>query len=221
MPPNLPINYKTETNRYRYYFLELNRLYQKPVTQVSIFVLFTIVSIIFFAVFAIRPTLLTIAELLKKIEDQRSVLSLAEKKSAALTTAQQQLDMLEPNQEALFKAVPDNYQIQELLKSVEAVAGELSIPFKNLKIDQIEYPPSKPDNNIREIKFNIGLQATYPQIKAFMSKLQQLPRLVTVDSLTITSPEKTASGTKAEDEKTPIEATLTCRVYYLNRETSK
>ena len=45
--------------------------YQKPIAQVSTELFFTIGATIFFAAFAIRPTILTMTDLVKEIQDKR------------------------------------------------------------------------------------------------------------------------------------------------------
>jgi hypothetical protein len=50
----------------------LNAFYQKPVAKVSLELFLSVGTIIFFAMFAIRPTLLTMSDLVKEIEDKRN-----------------------------------------------------------------------------------------------------------------------------------------------------
>jgi uncharacterized protein (UPF0333 family) len=47
--------------------------YQKPIARVSIELILSVLIVILFAVFAIRPTLITMAELVKEIEDKKEL----------------------------------------------------------------------------------------------------------------------------------------------------
>lgn len=211
MALNNAFNYKTESNRYNYYYRRLKVFYQKPVTKVSSAVLFSLSTTIFFAVFAIRPTLITISELLRKIEDQKVVLEKAEKKAAALATAQQIYNQISENLYVIDEAVPPDYQIQKLLLSLEASAANLGIPINNLSLDKVKYP-IKPANSasIQEVKFVISFDANYPDAKKLISNMSQLPRLVSLDSISFAQAEIERRNTNAE----AIQVNLNCRVFY-------
>ena len=66
--------------RYQRYFVDLSRFYQKKQTRVYTGLVLTILTTIFFLIFAIRPTLITIAGLIKKIEDQKIIVEKLDKK---------------------------------------------------------------------------------------------------------------------------------------------
>lgn len=216
----LPFNYKTEASRYRYYYQRLHILYQKPITQVSSALLFTIGTIVFFAVVAIKPTLETVAELTKKIEDQKIILSQAEKKVAALATAQQQYESIDAYLPALNEAIPTTYAAQQLLHDIESVAGSLKLPISSLKLSNIEFPPpSTPKDTIREITFTVTLNALYPSAKMFMQSLELLPRLVIIDSLSMSTNE----GKRSSAQTIPgqIQINAQCKTFYrINEKTA-
>lgn len=218
------MNYKQETNRYRYYYRRLERFYHTQPVQVSTAVLFTIGTIIFFAVFAIRPTLQTIAELLKKIDDQREVLNQAERKTTMLATAQEQYNNAEKYLPALDMAIPADYETQSLLKYIEAAAAELQIPISSIQIDGIKNPIPKKAVGIQEISFNLTLDVPYPQLKLFINRLQQLPRVITITNITMNSDvEKKKSPTTTN---TNVSTSLACKTYFVstkesNNETSR
>jgi len=98
--------YKNDYSRYRQYYHRLWIFYQKPTAKVSVALLLTIFTIIFFAVFAIRPTLLTVAELVKKIQDKKESLTQIEQKAAQLASAQQAYIAAQSNLPLLDLALP-------------------------------------------------------------------------------------------------------------------
>ncbi len=207
-------NYKTEINRYNYYYRRLQVFYQKPSVQVSSAVLFAIGSIIFFAVFAIKPTLVTIAELQKKIADQRQVLQKAEKKASALATAQQQYYQIQSSLSTLDEAIPGDYQLQSLLLSIEALAASLNASIANLRLSQVEYPiPAAKSPAIGEISFNLSFTATYQDAKSVISQLNLLPRLIVIDSISIGQPSLTRQTQASSSEA--LEINLKCRTFFI------
>lgn len=214
MAINNTFNYKTESGRYNYYYRRLKIFYQKPVTQVSSAVLFTIFTIIFFAVFAIRPTLITISELLKKINDQKIVLEKAQKKAASLATAQQLYNQASADLPVIDQAIPPDYRLQQLLLWLESTAGNLDIPINNLAVTKLQYPlEPKKTAAIQEIPFTISFLTNYPQAKVLLSNLSQLPRLISIDTISFSLPELAAQN----DSSSPtneIKVSLNCRIFY-------
>jgi Tfp pilus assembly protein PilO len=212
-------NYKTESNRYNYYYRRLQIFYQKPVTKVSTAVLFSLTTILFFAIFAIRPTLITIGELLKKIENQKVVLTKAENKVAALATAQELYDQISPDLPVLESAVPVEYQVQQLLLHLEAVAGNLGVPINNLSLSKLVYPPDpKAANSSHEIDFTVSFDASYPNAKLLVANLDQLPRLISLNSISFTKPTDASHDPSASTDTITIN--LNCQTYYYPESTN-
>jgi Tfp pilus assembly protein PilO len=213
--PNTPlINYKTEANRYRYYYGRIFRFYQKPITQVSSAVLFTLILIIFFALFAIKPTLETIAELITKIETQQTVLAQAQKKVAALAVAQNQLTEISSAIPSLDKGIPNEYQLQSILQSIESLAGSLNISISNLRMTNIVYPLKPPTSQtvtVEEMLYSISFTATYSDAKILITNMNRLPRLFKVESITFNQPETQAQGFAPDT----IQVTTQFKTFYL------
>ena len=86
----LKSDYQLNYARYKHYYRQIWKFYQKPSAKVSSALLLTIFTTIFFAIFAIKPTLVTVAELLKTIEDQEEVVGKLKKKAASLAQAQEE-----------------------------------------------------------------------------------------------------------------------------------
>lgn len=204
------INYKTESNRYRYYYRRLVAFYQKPVTQVSSAVLFTLAIIIFFAVFAIKPTLETIAQLITKIEAQELVLEQAKKKTTALAAAQEKLTTIESALPALESAIPASYQIQQITRSIESIAGTQNLALNNLRVSSVTYPIQPSSSPIEEISLNISFDSTYPEAKILLVTLSQLPRLLALETISITQPEFSARELSADT----IQVNIQAKAYY-------
>lgn len=213
MAANSAFNYKTESNRYNYYYRRLKIFYEKPVTQVSSAVLFSLATILFFAVFAIRPTLITIGELLKKIDNQEVILEKAEKKVASLASAQQLYNKVAPSLAMIDTAVPPDYQIQQLLLAIEASAAQQNIPINNLSLSKLEYPVSQPKAySVQELEFTLSFDTSYPSARLLLSSLEQLPRLVSLDSISFR--QGNGANQRANTQADAITVTLNGRVFY-------
>jgi Tfp pilus assembly protein PilO len=187
---NPSFNYKTDIARYRYYYQRLNLIGKKPITQVSAALLFTLGAIIFFGVVAIKPTLETISQLNQKIAEQKRILDQAEKKVAALSTAQQQYESVVEYLPVLDEAIPAEYAAKQLIHDLEAVAAQNSLPIQSFKVSDLEFPiPAGKNDEIRELNFTLTLEVPYPQAKAMLTQLEHLPRLMTIKSLSMSTNE--------------------------------
>lgn len=203
MAGTVTYNYKQEYSRYRHYFGRIYQFYQKPEAKVSTALLLTIFTTVFFAVFAIRPTLVTIAELLRKIEDQQQILTEMKKKSASLATAQQEYSAAESTIMLLDQAIPQTPNIDKLIPLLETNASSHEVPLKSLSVEEFKLKVPDPNTAIaEEIGLSINANASYPLIKHFLIDLLRLPRLIHADTVTI------GLGNNPSDQNTTEQPTI-------------
>ena len=81
-------DWQTEYHRYRRYFTDLGRFHQTKKTRVYTGIILSLLTVTFFIIFAIKPTLTTITQLVKQTKDQKLVVGELEKKIASLSQAQ-------------------------------------------------------------------------------------------------------------------------------------
>jgi Tfp pilus assembly protein PilO len=210
-------NYKLEYTRYRHYFHNLWSLYQKPSVKVSSALLLTLFTIIFFAAFAIRPTLVTVAELIKKIDDQRQVLEQMKKKSAALASAQQEYMSVQAKLPLINTAVPPDEAIPDLIKIIEGTAAFHQLALESLSIGDIVYadPKSPQPAGPQTRTISLSVTGTYDSINTFLKDLQRLPRLSTLETVNFSPPKDAQTQTGG-----PIQITVSFKVHYLPRDDS-
>jgi Tfp pilus assembly protein PilO len=186
--------YKNEYNRYRQYYHRLWVFYQKPAAKVSIALLLTIFTIIFFAVFAIRPTLLTVAELVKKIQDKKETLAQIEQKAAQLASAQQEYITAQSNLPLLATALPDKPNAQQLMQLIEATAAYHQISLQNVSIGTVSYSqkaiPYSP--GIQKIPISLSVSADYSSLNAFLYDLSRLNRQYSINTVSFILDESTS-----------------------------
>jgi Tfp pilus assembly protein PilO len=182
-------NYKQDYTRYRYYFGRIYQYYQKPVAKVSTALLLTIFTTIFFAVFAIRPTLITIAELLRKIEDQRATLTEMKKKAAALNTASQEYNNEAQTRERLNQAIPETDNVASLIKIIEGTAAQNGVAITDLSVQEYTYAPQKEvaKSTAEELEVSTTTTSIYPSLRQLIRDLFFVPRLIAIDNLTFTT----------------------------------
>jgi Tfp pilus assembly protein PilO len=167
--------------------LTLEKFYQNPIAQVSIELFLTIGLVLFLALFAIRPTLVTMSDLLKEIEDKNKLNEQLGKKVAALGTAQTQYLALETRLPILDQAIPSDPTIIEVLKIIEKTASDTGIIIESAGVNEI---PTKPaaqpvfeQLQKTDITVAVSIVGDYASIRDFVSALQNSRRTLVIDSV--------------------------------------
>lgn len=194
-------NYSLSASRYQHYYRQLWKFYEKPSVKVSLALLLTVFTILIFAVFAIRPTLTTIAELVREIDDQKIVLEKMEEKAAALASAQQAFIRERESIVLLNEAIPAELEVQSLIEFIEATATSHKLPLSNLSLREVVYEKLVYDEDtLVEIPFTISTEADYEVLHAFLTDLLRLPRYIVLDSMSFSEPRNNGNEDQVGSE---------------------
>lgn len=166
--------------------------YQKPVARVSIELILSVIVVIFFALFAIRPTLITMADLVKEIADKKEINKQMNLKLASLASAQEQYDLYQSQFYLLDEAIPRQLDLVKSLKKIEKLAGEGEFVIDRMSIQKV---PATVDTELLSGNFgdyqrefltiNVGVIGSYMQIREFIEKIMNLRQVVVVDQVLI------------------------------------
>ncbi|MBU1033430.1 type 4a pilus biogenesis protein PilO [Patescibacteria group bacterium] len=160
--------------------------YKNPVARVSLELVFSILAIIFFAIFAIKPTLQTMTELVKEINDKRALDEQLNQKIASLNTAQSQYEKYSSQFYLLDEAIPKTANLVESLKIVEKIASENNLAIQGITISSVPDELVKADANQSKresLTFNIDLVGDYVNIRQFIEGLMDSRRMMIVDQV--------------------------------------
>lgn len=164
--------------------------YRQPVARVSLELILSILAVIFFAVFAIRPTLLTMADLVKEIADKRELDKQMDLKIASLSTAEEQYQKYEDQFYLLDQAIPRQFDLVKSLKIIEKIAGEDQLAISRISLSAIPDPITEAAVTADLNKFkrdfllvNISVTGDYLVIRRFVEKLISLRQLMIVDQV--------------------------------------
>lgn len=174
----------------------LQKFYQKPVARVSLELFFSIIAILFFATFAIRPTLLTMSDLLNEIEDKEKLDTQLSQKVAALSSVQPLYFQLENRLVVLDDAIPSTPQLIYSLKIIEKIASEIGLVINGINVSKI------PDENITiaqnislasfekiDVPVAISVESDYPTIRQFVENLKNYRRSFIIDTIVFSTKE--------------------------------
>jgi len=198
------------TNKQRQLTDTLLAFYNQPVARASLELFLTIGTVAFFALFAIRPTLLTMSNLIKELDDKKVLDTQLSEKIASLQSSQIQYAQLEQRLPLLDEAIPLRPQFYEAIVLVEKVASDNNLVIQNLSLQTIpadkELDQPLTSQTRQFLPFRVTLSGDYESIKNFVSQVQSLRRLFTVESIVFNA--------KEEKQQRRLEATLNIYAYY-------
>lgn len=171
----------------------LNQFYTKPIAVVSFELLLSLGLVIFLGLFAIKPTLVTMSDLIKEIEDKKELNEQLDKKIAALGTAQTLYLSLEDRLKVLDEAIPSQPQLIRSLKVVEKLATDNQVIIESLSVTTI------PEETISEVNLarltrtplptTVTVVGDYLSIRAYVESLRSMRRSFVVDTVTFSIEE--------------------------------
>lgn len=179
--------------------IELNRFYEKPVTRISAALILSLLSIGFFAFAAIRPTLQTMAELLKQIEEKKTLNTQLSTKINALGIAQSNLVAKEPLFGALDVAIPASPDFTTLMAVVEKVASENQVTFDSSQTEkvplEVKTSTSTAAQTLVSYPINLSFSGKYENLIALMREIQSLKRVIVIDRFDISADQSSSEKT--------------------------
>jgi len=185
--------------RYKEVFLNVSALYKKRADlRAFLEIVLSIVAVIIFLLFALKPTALTIISLVQQIKEERSTLASLTQKVSDLQKAK---TLLTQNQRYLGNidiAVATSPNPDIFAKQVGGVAAKDGVSLVGLTMDNIVLvgTPKKTSssqdvvplpNNSYEIAYSIVIKGSYPNIESFLKDLENIRVISRIDSMTVTS----------------------------------
>ena len=191
------LGWRQQYLRYRSYFLDIAAVYKKR-KDVRVFLetILTLITISFFAVFALRPTLLTIAELVRNIKAKEETVARLEEKIQNLDRAQVIYSQEEAKIFLLDGAIPVNPSPDSFVRQIEGITSRYPVRILGLSVEEVTLigeskvkiktedfePLPGPANSII---FSITVSGTYRDLEGFLGILETLRRPVKLDSVSI------------------------------------
>lgn len=160
--------------------------YKRPVAKVSLEVIFSIIAVLFFAIFAIRPTLQTMSELIKEIEDKRSLDAQLGQKIASLSTAQSQYQLFSPQFYLLDEALPKTAMINQSLQIIEKIASDNELVIQSIATSSVPDELKEIEASIatrKTLTFNVSISGDYLNIRQFIEDVMASRRMMIVDQV--------------------------------------
>jgi hypothetical protein len=190
--------------RYRSFFLNVMDSYRRRADlKVYLEIFLSLATISLFAIFALRPTLLTIAELLKEIEGKEDTIKIMDDKITNLQNAQSLYDRERRRIQLLEIAVPDKPSPQDLARQMEGLTLKHQTRIDRFTIDEVtilgKQTTATKDNdekekveafpaNAGEMPFVFEASTSpenYSDIYNFLKDLENLRNPIKIDSFSL------------------------------------
>lgn len=201
----MAIGWRNQYTRYREFYLNILNLYkQKADLRAFLEIILSLSTITIFAVFALKPTALTIIALVKEINEKKETL-------AALTLKVNNLeiagDVYVQNQDVvpiINSAIGTLPSPEEISKQSLALGGQTGVEILGLSVGEVILIGATPTKkgrsefkplpeNAHEMPFSVSVRGEYSSLVDFINKFENLRITSKVDILGINS-STTADG---------------------------
>lgn len=188
--------------RHRLYFLDvLGRYKERAELRAYLEILLSLATISIFAVFAFRPTLLTIAGLIKDVETKQETLATMDKKIQDLSQAQNLYDQERRKILFLETAIPQSPNVDVFARQIEGLSGKHGVDISRLFVNKAMILGTRKDGSsdektkgsfpdgAGEVSFSVGASVSddqYPLLAGFLSDLEILRRPIKIETLGFT-----------------------------------
>lgn len=175
-------------SRYFRYFTYIKPVAKHPLVRTYGSTIFTLVIMIIFIVYAIKPTVETILVLQKKLANSTEVLQKINQKAENLSKGKQNLDNMDPNLKTkISSAIPNAVQLRSVIQILEQTAKQYGASVSALQIQPQSFETKAEDKlgTISEIPFTFNVEGEYTKLILLLQALKSSDRLISIDNLSL------------------------------------
>ncbi len=185
----MAFNYRTEYQRYRQYYTNLKKFYQQPVAKVSFFVLLSFFTVAFFSVAAIRPTVVTISQLIRDIEDKRKINDALGTKIKALDGIQAAILGVKNDLPLIFEALPEDAALGRLMQELEYSAQQTEVILVSVRFQPVKIPDPTllRGGQAQAVSFSVSVGGSWENVNRFLEKLARIGRVLAFKQMELLS----------------------------------
>lgn len=159
--------------------------FKEEKTQKFTTLIFTFIALSFFGFFAISPTISTITELNKELDDNTLVDQKLGQKINNLTILQQKYTSLQPDLPIILGAIPKNPEVPLFAAQVQAIANDSNVALDSFQTFEVEVNNNPDPRQYSNFTFALTAEGTYNDLSIFLSNLSNMQRIAGVDILSL------------------------------------
>jgi hypothetical protein len=193
----MALSWRKEYVRYRSFFMNIYRVYtSRRDLKMFIEIILSLFTISFFTFVALKPTALTITQLLEDIKLKESTVAKLDEKIVNIKEAQRIFTQEGSRLDILDQALPDSPTPETFTRQVEGIARLHGVKINNLVIDEVvligksKFVQTQTDlENLPEgaegAIFSLNLLGGYESLSSFLGDLENLRRPTKIDHVII------------------------------------
>lgn len=182
----------------------LNSGQNKQRATAYLYVIFSLIALSFFGMFAIGPTITTISELNKQFEEETDALKQLRAKNASLKSLNAKYIDIQDDLYLVENAIPNNAGVTQLTRQLEELSITHNLIVQKLDTGLMElYPAKNANTSIYSYAISIGVSGEESDVNAFITDFINMGRIVGIEKLT--------TGKKQNDN---FSASITARAFY-------
>jgi Tfp pilus assembly protein PilO len=175
----------TNKEEYSKYLAFMPDLRQEKAQKFTTIVL-TLTASIILGFFAINPTLSTIANLQKQIDDNNFVNQKLIEKITNLSLLQQKYTSIQNDFPIIYGAIPTSAEIPPLVAEIQTIAKNSNIKLDNFQTFTVELSGKEPVNKkYSSFDFGFSGEGTYSSITNFLNQLLDFQRIIAINNISI------------------------------------
>lgn len=192
-----------QTNKllYKRYFYNL-MLFYKNRQDVKMFleILLSLTTVCIFIIFAIRPTLVTIAKLTTDISSKQQIVAQMDQKIRNLSEAQNVYNLNRETIDLLDISIPNRATVQSYIRQAEALSRQQNVNLESLNlnnivlagnesvvvqevIDEEEALKNAFPEGASEVKMVISVSGNFSSLLSFLKQIEQTIRPLKIDGV--------------------------------------
>ena len=175
--------------RYKTFFLQVYKLYQqRPDLKAYLEILLSLVAISIFAVFAIRPTLVTIGKLINEIREKQKTSMHLDKKIEDTAKAKELYKTFQNQISLLNQAVPGSPEVESFVLQFEGSSIKYSVLPDSYGIESVTIKEDNPaaSVNTQFLVYKVNSKAGYENIVEFLEYLEKYRRPFGINIVNLT-----------------------------------
>lgn len=179
---------------YQKYFYNILALYrQRQDIKAYLEILLSIATIALFVIFAIKPTFVTIADLLVKINNQQQTSDQLDTKIKHLGIAQTLYNKEETNIALLNSAIPSGPNAPSYVRQVEGIIQKDGLTESSLSIDKLDLLSTNSSGSAT-LNLTTTINGNYQNLTGFLQDLENLRRPSILSKIDFTSGSLTTTS---------------------------
>lgn len=191
----IPKNINIFQNFYRSKYFKVPTQLKGEKTQTVTTLILTLIAFSFLGFFAISPTLSTITELQKQLEDYNFVENQLNQKITNLSILQQKYNLLQKDLPVIMSAIPQNPTAPFLFGQIQNIAKDSNVSLIRIQSSSIELSKQiEGADKYSSFNFSLEVEGSYKNMLIFLSSLSNYERILILDSISVNKNSEKKEG---------------------------